>query len=184
MYQIDITASRREVSGKGPMRRLRLQGKTPGVVYGGGREAQMLELDSKDLYAKLLEFYRKNTVVRLTVDGVEKSVHFGEVQTHPVTDKLLHVDFCEIDLDRERQYSVPINFEGVAKGVDLGGDMIINHNELQLSGKPLDIPDSLSVDVSALSIGDSISCGDIALPASVTLVTDSDDIVVSVDKAG
>ena len=159
MLQVEISASVRNTSGKGPMRQLRMKGMTPAVVYGGGAEAQKLQLDSKTLMSQLLEFYRKNTIVTLKVDGsAEKTVMVGEVQTDPVSDTLIHVDFCEIDLQKDRAFTVPIILKGKAKGVDLGGRLETLTTEVVLEGKPLDIPDECVVDVSSMQIGSRKKC--------------------------
>ena len=94
MLQVEMSASLRLTSGKGAMRRLRMEGMTPAVVYGGGKEAVALQLESKTLMAKLLEFYRRNTIVKLEIDGgVKRNVLISEVQVDPVTGSLIHVDF-------------------------------------------------------------------------------------------
>ncbi len=185
MFQVEMSASVRNSSGKGPMRQMRMKGVTPAVVYGGGGEAVMLQLETKTLMAKLLEFYRRNTVVTLKIDGSsDKCVMIGEVQTDPVRDTLIHVDFCEIDLQKKRSFTVPIVYNGVAKGVDLGGDMLISHNKVVLEGKPLDIPDECNIDVTPLAIGDSVKCGEISIPENVRMVTDTELLAVSIMKPG
>jgi large subunit ribosomal protein L25 len=185
MFQVEISASVRNTSGKGPMRQLRMQGMTPAVVYGRGAEAQNLQLDTKTLMAQLLEFYRKNTVVTLKVDGVgDKSVMVGEVQTDPVRDTLIHVDFCEIDLEKDRAFTVPVILQGKAKGVDLGGNMIVGCSQVVLQGKPLDIPDECLVDVASMAIGDQIKCTSLGLPENIKMVTDPETVVVSIIKPG
>jgi large subunit ribosomal protein L25 len=185
MLQVEISASVRNTSGKGPMRQLRMQGMTPAVVYGSGAEAQKLQLDTKTLMAQLLEFYRKNTIVTLKVDGAsEKSVIVGEVQTDPVRDTLIHVDFCEIDLQKERAFTVPIVLTGKAKGVDLGGHMSVGCSKVVLQGKPLDIPDECIIDVASMAIGDQIECAKIDIPENVKMVTDPETVVVSIIKPG
>ncbi len=185
MLQVEISASVRNTSGKGPMRQLRMKGMTPAVVYGGGAEAQKLQLDTKILMAQLLEFYRKNTVVTLKVDGSsEKTVMVGEVQTDPVRDTLIHVDFCEIDLQKDRAFNVPVVLKGKAKGVDLGGHMIVSSTQVVLEGKPLDIPDECIVDVSSMAIGAEVNCGTLTIPENVKLVTDPESLVVSIIKPG
>ncbi len=182
MFQVELSAAQRSVSGKGAMRQLRMKGITPAVVYGNGGKAQMLQLETKPLHAKLLEFYRKNTVVSLDIEGQRKSVRFGEVQTDPVKDTLIHVDFCEIDLDKGHAYDVPLVFKGKAKGVDLGGNLIVSQNTLKLFGKPLDIPDEVAVEIQDLAIGDSVKSGEISLPDNVELKMDSEQIIVAVEK--
>lgn len=185
MFQVEMSASVRNVSGKGPMWQLRMQGITPAVVYGGGGDAVMLQLDTKILMAKLLEFYRRNTVVTLKIDGAsDKCVMIGEVQTDPVRDTLIHVDFCEIDIQKPRSYTVPVVYKGTAKGVDLGGDMVIAHDKVVLEGKPLDIPDECEVDVTPLAIGESVKCGQISIPGNVKMVTDLEVLAVSIIKPG
>ena len=185
MFQVEMSASVRNTSGKGPMRQLRMQGITPAVVYGGGGEAVMLQLETKTLMTKLLEFYRRNTVVTLKIDGeTDRCVMVGEVQTDPVRDTLIHVDFCEIDLQKNRSFTVPVVYNGTAKGVDLGGDMVIAHNEVVLEGRPLDNPDECIIDVTPLAIGDCVKCGEISIPENVRMVTDAEVLAVSVMKPG
>lgn len=185
MFQVEMSASVRNISGKGPMRQLRMQGITPAIVYGSGGEAVMLQLETKTLMAQLLEFYRRNTVVTLKIEGAsDRCVMIGEVQTDPVRDTLIHVDFCEIDLQKSRSFTVPIVYNGTAKGVDLGGDMVIAHDKVVLEGRPLDIPDECVVDVTSLAIGDTVKCGEIAISDNVRMVTDIEVVAVSVIKPG
>ena len=185
MLHIEMSASVRTSAGKGAMRRLRAEGKTPAVVYGSGGEALKLQLDTKTLMAKLLAFYRRNTLVTLEIDDKQqKNVVIGEVQTDPVRDTLIHVDFLEIDLDLVREFRVPVIYKGVAKGVDMGGILNIQHPELVLAGKPKDIPDECEVDISGLEIGGYVRCGKIAIPEKVELITDRKAVAVSVIKAG
>jgi len=185
MLQVEMSASHRLTSGKGAMRQLRMEGMTPAVVYGGGEKAVLLQLESKTLMAKLLEFYRRNTLVTLKIDGEsEKSVLISEVQTHPVSDALIHVDFCEIDLSKDRAFDVPVVFEGIAKGVDLGGVLIVTSGSVVIEGNVLDIPDQCTLDVTDLEIGDNLKCSDISIPDSVKMITDPDETLVAVAMAG
>jgi large subunit ribosomal protein L25 len=185
MFQVEMTATVRETSGKGAMRRLRMEGMTPAVVYGRGEEALKIQLNAKTLMAKLLEFSRRNTVVTLKIDDQsEKSVMIGEIQTDPVRDTLIHVDFCEIDLEKDRSYNVPVVYKGVAKGVDLGGEMVVNQKHIVLNGKPLDIPDECVVDVSKLAIGAIVRCSEIVIPDTVRMITKPKAIAVAINKPG
>ncbi|MFT5698866.1 MAG: large subunit ribosomal protein L25 [Desulforhopalus sp.] len=185
MLQVEMSASVRNSSGKGPMRQLRMEGMTPAVVYGGGAEATMLQMDTKSLMAKLLKFYRHNTIVTLDIENAGvKTVMIGEVQTDPVRDTLVHVDFCEIDLEKERAYKVPIVYEGSAKGVDFGGVLVVGCTEVVFNGKPLNIPDEVKVDISNVAIDDVVKCSSFAVPDGVTMLTDGDTVAVSVFKPG
>lgn len=172
MFQVEMSASVRTETGKGAMRKLRSAGQTPAVVYGIGDGALALQLDTKTLMKQLLEYARKNTVVTMKVDGQDdKNVLIKEVQTDPIKDTLVHADFQEIDIEKQREFTVPVEYVGKAKGIDLGGEKTVYVNSIVLKGKPLDIPDSCTVDITPLAIGDSIKVGDIVVPETVTLVS-------------
>lgn len=183
MLQVEMSANLRETTGKGPMRRLRIQGITPAVVYGAGVDTVNVQLETKPMTSKLLEIVRRNAVVTLKIEGVgEKSVVVKEIQTDPIRDTLMHADFCEIDLQKEATFTVPLRFEGVAKGVDLGGALETYASDVLLKGKPLDIPDEVTLDVQPLAIGDKLSFSAIALPENVTMVTEAEAVCVGVVK--
>lgn len=183
MLQVEMSASVRTSTGKGAMRQLRMQGKTPAVVYGGGAAALSLEMDTKTLMQQLLEIYRQNAVVTIKVDGDrDRHVLVGEVQTDPVRDTLIHADFCEIDLQKVRRFNVPVVYTGVAKGVDLGGEMFVERDSVTLEGLPLDIPDQCSLEVTDLKIGDHMTFGNIALPPGLKLISSADTVCVKVGK--
>lgn len=185
MLQVEMSASVRTGSGKGPMRQLRMEGMTPAVVYGGGAEALKLQMDTKSLMAKLLKHYRHNTVVTLDIENEgTKSVVIGEVQTDPVRDTLVHVDFCEIDLEKERAFEVPAVYEGTPVGVDLGGVLSVHKATITIKGKPLDIPDEVTVDITKLAIGDDLKCSVFTIPENVTMLTDAEAVAVAVVKPG
>jgi large subunit ribosomal protein L25 len=183
MLQCILDVAVRNVTGKGPMRRLRQQGIVPAVVYGGGAEAMMLQADGKTLRATLLEFARRNTVVTLNVDnGSQKHVIVGEIQTDPVNNALLHVGFCEIDLDKPRRYKVPVRFVGVPKGVDLGGTLQELADHIVLEGKPLDVPDECTLDIADLGIGGEYTYAAFNIPANLKMFSKTDDVCVQVVK--
>ena len=176
----EITTSVRNTFGKGPVNRMRAEGKTPGVVYSGGKEAIALEFETKVLFHELLDIQGRNAVITLKIDdGSEKSVLVKEIQTDPLKDSLIHADFLEIDLQKPSRFSVPITYSGKAKGEDLGGLKQIDKTSLVLEGKPLDIPDSCNVDIKGLSIGDKIKAADINLPEGVTLVSNPEMVCIS-----
>lgn len=183
MIQVEMSAAVRTVTGKGPMRRLRDQGLTPAVVYGAGGEALPLQMNTKTLTATLLEIYRHNAVVTLKVgEDKVKSVVVKEVQTDPINDTLIHADFCEIDLDRAKVFSVPLKFVGTAKGVDLGGRLETYVDSVLLEGKPLDIPNEVTLNVAGINIGEQLTFSAIGLPENVALVSKADAACVGVVK--
>ncbi len=185
MLQVDMSASIRHESGKGAMRRLRMSGKTPAVVYGAGVDNLALAFETQPLFQKLLEISRTNAIITLKLDdGSVKSVILKEVQTEPVRDTLVHVDFLEIDLSKSRQFSVPVAFNGVAKGCDLGGVLNVIHGTVVLEGTPTDIPDNFEIDITDLEIGQSIAVGTLVIPGGVELITSKDAVCVTVSKPG
>ncbi|THB73995.1 MAG: 50S ribosomal protein L25 [Desulfobulbaceae bacterium] len=181
MITKEIPAVVRSTKGKGPVRRMRAEGKTPGVVYSGGQEALPLEFETSVLFTELLSIQGRNAVITLKLDdGTTKNALVKEIQSHPVKDTLYHTDFLEIDIEKPATFNVPISFSGKAKGVDLGGLLTTAKNEVILQGVPLSIPDECVIDVSDMAIGDAIKAGSIDLPEGVSLITDPETVCVSV----
>jgi len=184
MLQVDIAAQTRNTFGKGAARTIRRAGNTPAVLYGSKIEPVALELNTKDFTKSLLFINRRNAVVSLKVDaGKTKHVMVKEIQSDPVQDTLVHADFIEISLDADMNLEVPIKFAGKAKGVDLGGEMHTHLNSIVLSGKPLDIPDFIEIDVTSLEIGDSLACSDLDIPGGISMLTDESKTCVSITTA-
>jgi len=183
MLQVDMSASIRESFGKGAMRRLRVSGNTPAVLYGNDKDVTSLQLETKSFLKNLYQISRKNAVVNLSVDGDTRHVMMREVQTDPVTDSLIHADFFEINLDTTRTFSVKVEFVGKAIGVDRGGELVTHNTVIDLEGAPLDIPDVVSVDVSGIDAGESILFSNIELPANTKMVSDGDILCVEVISA-
>ncbi len=185
MIQVDVTAQVRTSFGKGAARSLRRTGQTPAIIYGLKTDPIALSLDTRSFTKTLLELQRRNAVVNLEVEGGEgagkKHVLIKEIQVDPIKDSLKHADFYEISLDVPSAFSVPVNYKGKAAGVDLGGELIVSLTHVSLQANPLDIPDTLELDISSLNIGDSISCKDIQLPANVTLLDDENKVCVAVE---
>ena len=182
MLKVDMAAQTRNTFGKGASRVIRRAGKTPAVLYGPKTDPIALELNTKDFTKGLLFINRRNAVVSLSVDDGSKTKHVmvREIQADPVHDTLVHADFIEISLDADMTLTVPIKLSGKAKGVDLGGEMHTPLTSIQLSGKPLDIPDFIEIDVAHLDIGDSLSCADLDIPAGISMATDASKTCVSV----
>jgi large subunit ribosomal protein L25 len=187
MLQVKLDASVRTGHGKGAARTLRRMGKTPAVLYGQGAGTISLALDTKILVKELLAIKRRNVVINLDVEGdgqkFTKPVLIKEVQVDPIMGEPLHADFCEISLDKPMTLSVPLVYTGKAKGVDLGGEMLISSHSVHVKAKPLDIPDNIVVDVTNLEIGDSIGYAGLIVPAGVTMVDTSTKPCVAVTAA-
>lgn len=183
MIQISMPATFRSNFGKGASRQLRMKEYTPAVVYSGGKDAVALQFESAVLYKSLLEVHGRNAIVTLKIDGDDKAERHAlvkEVQKEPVNDYVVHVDFLEVALDKPALFSVPLQFVGPAKGVDLGGELHLLRSKVQLKGCPLDIPDTVEVDIRDLARGDSLTFGDLKLPAKVEMLGEAKTVCVSV----
>lgn len=174
MLQVRLNSTVRTVFGKGPMRQLRLREITPANLYSGGGTPVSLQLDTAKLYKHLLFIHGRNAVVTLQVEGDvagERHVLVQEIQKEPVSGGLIHVDFLEIDLQKAAKFTVPIEFVGTAKGVDLGGELHVFRDTIQLRGCPLDIPDVIQVDITPLEQGGpGLTYGDLPIPENVELL--------------
>ena len=186
MIQQDMTASIRDKFGKGATHKLRQAGLAPAILYGGKTEPVALSMNAKSLSKDLLRLHGHNAVVSLNIEGEKggKKKHhvlIKDVQTDPVTDSVLHVDFLEIELEKEIAMDVPIQFIGKAKGVDLGGILNILAHTVKIKGLPLEIPDDIVVDVTPLELGShGITFGDLTIPGNVTLEEETEKVCVSI----
>lgn len=184
MLQVDMSASTRESFGKGAMRRLRVSGKTPAVLYGNDKDVMALQLETAPFLKTLFQISRKNAVVNLSINGDDtRHVMMKEIQTDPVNDSLIHADFFEINLQAPKRFTVAIEFEGKAKGEDLGGELVVHNSLIEVEGAPLDIPDVITVDVSGLDTRESMLFSDLKLPENVTIVADGSELCVEVISA-
>ncbi len=183
MLQVDIPAAVRTAFGKGESRRLRMDQKTPAVVYSKGEDAVALQVDERTLYKNLLFIHGRNAVVTLDIEGDGKGkrhVLVQEIQKDPVVERVLHVDFLEIELDKTIEFVVPLRLTGVAKGVDVGGELMVPKNSLTLRACPLDVPDEVVADITELDRGDKLKCSDLEIPAKVEMLDDPAVVCVSV----
>lgn len=181
MIQVDMSASKREDFGKCAMRRLRVSGNTPAVLYGNKKDPLALQLETVAFLKTLFQISRKNAVVNLAINGDDsRHVMMREIQTDPVDDSLIHADFMEIDLAVAKSFTVNVILEGVAKGVGFGGELVLHTTEIKIEGMPLDIPDSVTVDISGLDIGDSIKFSDIKLADTLKMMSNTETVCVEV----
>lgn len=174
MLQVRMDSTVRTVFGKGPMRQLRMRDLTPANLYSGGKESVALQLNTAKLYKNLLFIQGRNAVVTLQVEGDitdERHVLVQEIQKDPITGSPLHIDFLEVDLQRSAQFIIPIEYVGTAKGVDFGGELHVFKKTILLKGCPLDIPDVIQVDITALEQGGAgLTYGDLPIPANVEML--------------
>lgn len=177
-----LAGSVREVGRKGPARRLRAEGKLPGVVYGLG-ENVCVAVSSRDVIKILESGSGANTIITTKFDGdaKERRVMIKELDIHPLTDDLVHIDFLEIDLNKPVRATIPINYTGVAKGVkEKGGKLNIQKHGLNIECMPKNIPDVINVPLANLDAGEELLVKDLEIGEGVTPLEDMESIVVSV----
>ena len=161
--QVKLAAGSRTTTGKGAARTARRNGKVPAVIYGHGREPEALELDGAAL-GKALQGASAATVLQVTVDNrAPVSALIREVQRDPLrSSTVLHLDLYEIHADEKITVSVPVHLKGVPDGVrNFGGVLDHVRRELEVECFPADLPESIDVDVTALTIGHSVFVRDI-----------------------
>jgi large subunit ribosomal protein L25 len=181
---IELKTNIRTATGNGPARRLRQKGQIPAVLYGPGTESILLAVNIIDI-EKILKKGRIGQVLLTLVipnngDTSTKTVMVKELQLHPVSRNFLHIDFYEVAMDRKIMVNVPITTTGKAKGVETGGILQIIRRELEVQCFPLDVPESIEIDITDLDVGDSIHVGDIALQREIEFLGEENFTVVTV----
>jgi len=168
--KIAITAFPRTQQGTGASRRLRDSGRVPGVIYGAGKAAQMVELDQNALLRHLKMEAFHASILDMTVDGTREQVLLRDFQMHPWKPIALHVDFQRVDKNRKIHMRVPLHFANadICAGVKLGGG-VVQHvmNEIDIQCLPDDLPEYIEVDLKDVQVGDSIHVTDLKLPKGV-----------------
>ncbi len=181
MNELHLDAEVRSGSGKSVTRKMRTAGNIPGILYGLEDKPVMLGINSRSLHKMLHSSSSENVLVDLAVGkGKAVKVLLKDVQHHPVTNKVVHVDFQRVDLTKKIIIAVPVHLVGVAEGVRSGGgvqEFIMR--ELDVSCLPTDIPSHIEVDVSKLGIGDAVHVSDLRLD-KIEIVTEPGRTIVSV----
>ena len=178
MDEIVLTAATGRTVGTRPSRRLRATGDIPAVVYGLDQEPVTVTVEWPELRRAITTEAGLNAVIQLEIDGDRHLSIVKDIQRHPVRRDVLHVDFIRIDPDREVVVDVPIVFVGDAEEVT-NNDGMVDQNlfALTISSTPGNIPTEIEIDISALTIGDSLRVGDLVLPQGVSTEVDPDDAV-------
>ena len=164
-----LSVKSRSEKGKGPARRLRAAGLIPAVVYGQKREPTHIAVDPAAIEKALATPHKFNTLITLQLDGVEKQVLFREYEADPVTRKLLHADFLEVEPGKPVRVEVPIVTTGKAEGVTVGGILTVSAHDIVVEALPEKIPVRIEVDVTPLKIGGSIHIADVKAPQGVKI---------------
>ena len=170
METVEVSVEARQVGNKRDAGRLRRSGKLPGVVYGRGTEGFAMQVDGRELRTRVGSLEGSHVLrLKSSADDLDgKLVLIKNVQYHPVTHAVNHIDFYEVDVTRKITVMVGLHYVGRPEGVIHGGVLQPIARELEVECLPMDIPAEIEVDVSALEIGHGLKAGDIALPPNVT----------------
>lgn len=180
MEIIELPATRRERLGTGETRRLRRDGRLPVVFYGPKREAESFTVDAKEFYTRVAHLEGTH-LIRLAENGNAERVGIvQETQFHPVSGMPLHADLYEVDMQKPITVRVPLHTVGKPVGVGLGGLLQTFRRDLEVACLPMNIPDSISLDVSHLGVQESIKVSQVSLPEGVSAVFDYDFTVSTV----
>jgi large subunit ribosomal protein L25 len=173
-----LNALTRKAKGKGAARKLRRDQYIPANFYGPNAQPMMLAVNYAELEKLMRQSAAENIVLDLKIksdDGSEaRSVILKELQVDPTKDTYLHVDFCEISMDKEISVHIPISLTGTPAGVQEGGVLQHVRRELNISCLPDKLIDTLELDVSGLEIGDALHIWDIVLPEGITTLEEGD----------
>ena len=168
-----IVAFERNLQGTGASRRLRISGKTPGIVYGASAEPQLIELDHNALWHALKKEVFHSSILDLEVAGKSQQVLLRDVQYHPFKQLVLHVDFQRVDAKKKLHTKVPLHFMNQESNpaVKLSG-AVISHvvNEIEIECLPGNLPEFVEVDLATIEAGQTLHAKDIVLPKGVALV--------------
>ena len=170
---MQFVAFERALQGTGASRRLRITGKTPGIVYGGTGEPQLIEIDHNALWHALKKEAFHSSVLDMEVAGTTSKVLLRDVQYHPYKQLVLHIDFQRVDAKTKLHMKVPLHFSGEEESPAVKLDhCLVTHivTELEVSCMPSDLPEFIAVDLSNLKKNVSLGLKDIKLPKGVSAV--------------
>src|SRR5689334_21931350 len=179
--QVKLKAEPRSEIGRSATRKLKARGVIPAVVYGGKDKPQPLQVSARDVDVMLSHASGENILVELDIAGETRTALVQEVQHAPVGNNVLHIDFHAVSMDEALEAEVPVEPFGIANGVkNFGGLLEQSLRTITVECLPRDLPDRITVDVSALNIGDSIHVRDIQLPSGVVAKVQPDLTAFSV----
>jgi large subunit ribosomal protein L25 len=183
MDTIELNVERRQSVGKNEARRARAAGKVPAVVYGAKKETVPIFVDVKSLSDAFREGAGENAIYLLKLAGTEQARHamIKDLVRDPVSRKLLHVDFLRVLMDVKVRVSVPLELQGVPRGVKQdGGILDFVTREIEIECLPGEIPAHLAVDVSEIGMGESLRVGQITAGAGIKILEDAEKVVAHV----
>jgi large subunit ribosomal protein L25 len=176
-----LQAKTRSAAGKGEVRRLRTQGQIPAVAYGKGKPSTLLSVTPKDIVTVLKSEKGQNTVLDMQLEGAGKMlVMIKDYAYHPLTRNLQHVDFVQVALDQKIQIEVPVVVTGKAAGVVAGGLLRQVFRTIPVVCVPTKIPLHITIDVTALNLGDVAATQDLKLDEGVSVNLPPEQTIIAI----
>ena len=186
--KIEINVKERKSKGTGASRRLRHEGTTPGILYGGVKDSISLEIDTKELFMQFRHEAFHASILTINLEGKKESVILRDFQMHPVRNNIQHIDFQRINENEKINVKVPFHFvnEDTAPGVKIEGGLVSHiMTEIDISCLPKDLPQYIEVDLGELAMGESIHLSEITVPEGVELTSltdENDPAITSISK--
>lgn len=179
--RIILAVTSRDMFGK-QVKKIRKQGKIPSNIFGKDFESKAIAVDYKE-FEKVYKKTGETQVIYVVIEGDKKEIPclVSDIQFHPVSEAILHVDLRKVNLKQKIEANVPIKLVGESPAVKLGGDMYTEHDSILIEALPNNIPAEIAIDISILTeIGSHITIGDIKTPSDVEIKDNPETIVVSV----
>jgi large subunit ribosomal protein L25 len=179
---MNLKASQREAVGNGPSRVLRRDGKIPAILYGPKTEPIKLAIDRLELEPIFKSGAVAQKLLKLEIDGVDsvRKVMIKDLQKHPVSRTVLHLDLYEVSMDQKIKVMVPVVTTGKSAGVEVGGTLQIIRRELEVFCLPDQIPENITIDITALEIGDSFHVEELPLDEAVEIPADVNFTILTI----
>jgi large subunit ribosomal protein L25 len=176
MKSLSINGTKRAAQTKQETKSLRAEGKVPCVLYGG---KEQVHFSAPAISFKGLVYSPEVHTVDLTIDGSNFKAIMKDIQFHAVSDKILHIDFLELDDNKKVTIEIPVKVRGNASGVRAGGQLLTKMRKVKISALPKDLPDFVEVVIDNLEIGDSIRVRDISIKG-VEFLDSSNNVITAV----
>ena len=174
-----LSLNARDPEGSRTARRLRRTGEVPGVIYGGDAEPSHFSVDARILRNTLA---RSGAILDISIDGGKASpVIVKDLQRHPVRGEIMHLDLVRVNMNETIHTTVVLELIGAdeAPGVSEGGVLSQETREVNIEALPGDIPDTITHDVSAMQINDTLTLSAVTVPAGITLLDDLEETVIA-----
>jgi large subunit ribosomal protein L25 len=181
MKEITLEAETRPLTTKGDVKVMRQKGRVPGIAYGDKETPVILSVDEKAVQGILHSSGGRNALITLKIGGVSHPVLIKEIQRHPITRALRHLDFVRISLKKKIETKVPLHTTGEAPGVKVGGGVLeYLVREIRVRCLPTEIPTSIDVDISGLQLNQGLRAKELKLPQGVEILMDAESVIVHV----